>query len=185
MRCGFSRRDITPGKSMHMAGFDRRKDPSAGTLDRLEVCVLAMEDNQKNPFLMCLFDLLGTDSRLCAHMQEAISAQWDIPRERIWVGATHTHSAPTGHFSGNQSYDENYVNQLTVQALAAAAEALANMEAAEAAGAMAQATGVASLRNRGREGSEFPMPLPLFFLNNTILARISCHPTVLDEKNLR
>ena len=185
MRCGFSRRDITPDKSMHMAGFDRRKDPSAGILDRLEVCVLAMEDNQKNPFLMCLFDLLGTDSRLCAHMQEAISAQWDIPRERIWVGATHTHSAPTGHFSGNQSYDENYVNQLTVQALAAAAEALANMEAAEAAGAMAQATGVASLRNRGREGSEFPMPLPLFFLNNTILARISCHPTVLDEKNLR
>jgi hypothetical protein len=53
---------------------------------------------------------------------------------------------------------------------------------------MAQATGVASLRNRGREGSEFPMPLPLVFLEggegSLLLARISCHPTVLDERNL-
>ena len=185
MRAGFARRDITPDKSMHMAGFDRRKDPSTGTLDPLNVCVLALEDNQKNPFLMCAFDLLGTDSRLCSHIREAISSRMEIAPERIWVGATHTHSAPTGHFSGNQSYSETYVNRLTLQAVAAAAAALDAMQPVTAAGAMAQATGIASLRNRGREGSEFPMPLPLYFLGQTVLARISCHPTVLDEKNLR
>ena len=38
MRAGFARQTITPEKSMHMAGFDRRKDPSVGTLDGLEVC---------------------------------------------------------------------------------------------------------------------------------------------------
>lgn len=185
MKAGFGRRDITPDKSMHMAGFDRRKDPSAGTLDPLEVCVLALLDQQDNPFLMCVFDLLGTDSRLCTHIREAIATQLEILPERIWVGATHTHSAPTGHFSGNQSYDENYVNHLTRQAVSAAADALTDMQEAAAAGAMAQTAGIASLRNRGREGSEFPMPLPLVFLNNNILARISCHPTILDEKNLR
>ena len=185
MKSGFSRRDITPDKYMHMAGFDRRKDPSVGTLDPLEVCVLALTDQQDNPFLMCVFDLLGTDSALCSHIREAISSRCGIPRERIWVGATHTHSAPTGHFSGNQSYDENYVNHLTAQAVTAAADALADMQETTVAGALAQATGVASLRNRGREGSEFPMPMPLIFLENNILARISCHPTILDEKNLR
>ena len=184
MRAGFARQDITPDKSMHMAGFDRRKDSSTGTLDPLNVCVLAMEDNRGNPFLMCVFDLLGTDSALCTHIRETIASRCGIAPERIWVGATHTHSAPTGHFSGNQSYDKNYVNYLTVQAVAAAAAAMESMEPVTATGAMVQATGIASLRNRGREGSEFPMSLPLCFLGQNVLARISCHPTVLDEKNL-
>ena len=46
---------------MYMAGFDRRKDPSVGTLDGLEVCVLALEGQLGFPFLMCVFDLLGGD----------------------------------------------------------------------------------------------------------------------------
>ena len=188
MIAGFARRDITPDRSMSMAGFDRRKDPSAGTLDPLEVCALALSGVESTPFLMCVFDLLGTDSKLCVHIREAIASRLDIPAERIWVGATHTHSAPTGHFSGNQSYDETYVGRLTAEAISAAAEALAGMRPVTAAAAQSQATGVASLRNRGREGSEFPMPLPLIFLEGDerplVLARISCHPTVLDERNL-
>jgi hypothetical protein len=184
MKAGFGRRDITPHRSMNMAGFDRRKDPSTGTLDELEVQVLALADDREVPFLMCIFDLLGTDSTLCTQVRESISVHLEIPPERIWVGATHTHSAPTGHFSGNASYNKDYVNHLATQAVAAAAEALADLKPAAATGAMAQATGVASLRNRGREGSGFPMPLPLIFPGEHILARISCHPTVLDEKNL-
>ena len=188
MRAGFARRDITPDRSMGMAGFDRRKGTSTGTMDGLEVCVLALEDLCGTPFLMCVFDLLGTDSTLCTHIRQEIASRLEILPERIWVSATHTHSAPTGHFSGNASYDKNYVNHLTAQALSAAADAMARLQPATAAEAMTQATGVASLRNRGREGSEFPMPLPLMFLNREdrplVLARISCHPTVLDERNL-
>ena len=184
MKTGFGRREITPDRSMKMAGFDRRKDSSTGTLDALEVQVLALVDDREMPFLMCVFDLLGTDSAFCVHIREAVARELAIVPERIWVGATHTHSAPTGHFSGNASYDKDYVNHLTIQAVAASAEALANVKPAAASGAMARATGVASLRNRGREGSEFPMPLPLIFPGDHILARISCHPTVLDEKNL-
>ena len=188
MKAGFARRNITPDRSMAMAGFDRRKGTSTGTLDPLDVCVLALEDQQGTPFLMCAFDLLGTDSRLCIRIREAVASRLNISPERIWVSATHTHSAPTGHFSGNQSYDEDYVNLLATQAAEAAAEAMAAATPVSIAGALTQATGIASLRNRGREGSEFPMPLPLIFLENggkpLSLARISCHPTVLDERNL-
>ena len=188
MKAGFARRDITPECSMKMAGFDRRKDPSIGTLDSLEVCVLAFADQQGEPFLMCVFDLLGTDRQLCTHIQKSVSARLEIAPERIWVGATHTHSAPTGHFSGNQSYDENYVNFLAVQTASTAAEAMDNLYPATAASALTHATGITSLRNKGREGSEFPMPLPIVLLEtretSLALARISCHPTVLDERNL-
>ena len=188
MKAGFARRDITPEYSMKMAGFDRRKDPSIGTLDPLEVCVLVFADQQSKPFVMCVFDLLGTDRQLCTHIQKSVSARLEIAPERIWVGATHTHSAPTGHFSGNQSYAENYVNFLTAQAVSAATDAMGNLQSATAATALAQATGVASLRNKGREGSAFPMPLPIVLLETSeaslALARISCHPTVLDERNL-
>ena len=184
MRAGFARQTITPEKSMHMAGFDRRKDPSVGTLDGLEVCVLALEGQLGLPFLMCVFDLLGTDSNLCIHIREAVASQLEIPAERIWVLATHTHSAPTGHFSGYQSYDVMYVDYLTEQAVSAAVQAMENLQPAAVSTALAQATGIASLRNRGREGSNFSMPLPLVFLGEHVLARISCHPTVLDEKNL-
>ena len=188
MKAGFARRDITPKCSMKMAGFDRRKDPSQGTLDPLDVCVLALSDDREMPFLLCVFDLLGTDSALCTHIRQAIAADLGIKAERIWVCATHTHSAPTGHFSGNQSYDEDYVNHLTTQAVSAAAEAFAAMQCVNPAGTCTHATGVASLRNKGREGSQFPMPLPLVFLDNSetnlLLTRICCHPTVLDERNL-
>ena len=54
MRAGFARRDITPDRSMGMAGFDRRKDPSTGTLDPLAVCVLVFEDRRNQPFLLPL-----------------------------------------------------------------------------------------------------------------------------------
>ena len=188
MRAGFGRCNITPDKSMGMAGFDRRKDPSNGTLDPLDVCVLAFEDTKGAHFVMCVFDLLGTDSTLCVRVKEAVSARLGIDPVRIWVGATHTHSAPTGHFSGGQTYTEDYVNFLIAQAAAAAEAAVDDLQPVTPASALTQVTGVASLRNRGREGSEFPMSLPLVFLEGReappVLTRISCHPTVLDEKNL-
>ena len=188
MKAGYARRDITPDCSMTMAGFDRRQEPSAGTLDSLEVCVLALEDQRGCPFLMCVFDLLGIDSNLCTRIRDAVGAQLGIAAERIWVSATHTHSAPGGHFTGYRSYNEAYVNHLIAQAISAAVQAAENLQPVSTAATVAQVTGVASLRNRGRECSEFPMPMPLFFMNgcdmNLILARITCHPTVLDERNL-
>ena len=184
MRAGFARQNITPDRSMAMAGFDRRKGTSQGTLDPLDVCVLALVPGSGAAFLLCVFDLLGTDSRLCSQVKEAIASRLTVPQDRIWVSATHTHSAPTGHFAGGATYDNSYVELLIAQAVKAAEEAMADLRPVQAAGGSAKATGIASLRNKGREGSEFPMEIPLVSWNAFVLARISCHPTVLDERNL-
>lgn len=189
MKAGFASRNITPHQPMLMGGFDRRTAPSNGVLDPLAVCVLALQDDQGQPFLFCVFDLLGTDSALCTQVKKKIGSAHQIPPARIWVSATHTHSAPTGHFSGRESYQKDYVNLLLHQAAAAAAEALEHLEPVTSETADASAIGVASLRNRGRDGADFPMPLLAIHLKGQRrgywLTKIACHPTVLDEHNTR
>lgn len=172
---------------MLMAGFDRRKEPSVGTLDALYVSVLAMEDTQKQQFLLCSFDLLGTDRQLCEQVRAAIAAATGVDDGRIWVCATHTHSAPSHIYSGSATYDPEYVAFLVETAEKTAKEALADVSDAEPKLAGTHAVGVSSLRNKGREGADYPMPLHVTKLQraNDCLAFciFTCHPTVLDEKN--
>lgn len=187
MRAGFAKREITPNKSMQMAGFDRRTSPSTGMLDRLYVSVLAMEDSQEQRFLLCSYDLLGVDSQLCEQVREAMQNALGIDPSRVWISATHTHSGPTGFYYGRSSYDKEYVELLIEQAQESARAALADLQDAAPAISQTSAVGVASLRNQGRSGAAFPMPLRLTKLKRKedvlSFCIFACHPTVLDEKN--
>lgn len=187
MKAGFSQEPITPGYSMPMAGFDRRKDPSSGEWEPLYVRVLAMEDPQHQRFLLCAFDLLGTDHALCKSLKKQLSQQFSLPPQWIWILATHTHSAPSGHFSGKASYDADFVQKLHTACLTAAQRALQALSDAQVQWGWGTCTGVASPRTRTSDGGSYPMPLLVNKLRiggKTVdLLRISCHPTVLDEKN--
>lgn len=187
MRAGFARNEITPQKPMLMAGFDRRKEPSVGTLDALYVSVLAMEDAKNQKFLLCSFDLLGTDRQLCEQVRASITAATGVEDGRIWVCATHTHSAPSHIYSGGATYDPEYVGFLVATAASTAKAALSDLQDAKASLARTHAVGVSSLRNKGREGAEYPMPLYVTKLqradDSLAFCIFTCHPTVLDEKN--
>ena len=75
MKAGFARRVITPGTPMTLAGFDRRTAPAEGALEDLYVSVLALEDESGGRFLLCSFDLLGTDRALCKAVREGDSSR--------------------------------------------------------------------------------------------------------------
>lgn len=186
MRAGFARREITPAYSTPMAGFDRRTSPSTGTLDPLYVSVLAVDDGA-GVFLLCSFDLLGVDNALCAAVRARAEEKFGIPQSRIISGATHTHSAPGVHFAGRASHDSAYTARLIGETMAAAEEALADLRDCTLTFTGTSVTGVASRRNRGREGAQFPMPLLVFRFRRPddvlTLCRFACHSTVLDEKN--
>ena len=92
MKAGFGRMPITPQKPMTLAGFDRRTAPSQGALEDLFVSVLLLEDDIGGCAALCSFDLLGTDRTLCQKVRETLP----LPAERVWVCASHTHSAPRG-----------------------------------------------------------------------------------------
>ena len=104
MKAGFARREIIPEASVPMAGFDARKQSSLGVLDTLYVSVLALDDGRE-PFLFCSFDLLGAERRLCELFYREMSRRLGLRPERIWVSATHTHSAPSTVFSNADRYD--------------------------------------------------------------------------------
>lgn len=187
MKAGFAALDITPQTPLRMAGFDRREGYSQGTLDRLAVSVLALCGEDQKPFLLCSFDLLGTDHALCEKVREMVSLQINIDKERIWVGATHTHSGPSGIFAGKEGYDEAYTNYIAGQALAAAVQAVAGWEESRCCTALIGVEGVAARRDMGRADSASTMAVRLVrFARNygdILFYRFVCHPTVLDEKN--
>ena len=174
---------------MSMAGFDRRKNPSDGVLDELFVSVLALEDGEGKCFLACSFDLLGVDSQLCAKVREAVCAVASVAEDRIWVSSTHTHSGPSGIYHGGATYDADYVNHICAQAAEATVVAVADLAEATPKFAKTHAVGVSSLRNMGREGADFPMPLYITRLEREgdclEFCVFVCHPTVLDEKNTK
>ncbi len=187
MIAGFGRADITPTKAMFMAGFDRRKDPSTGILDPLYVSVLLLKDEQDQPFVFCSFDVLGVDSKLCEQVRTRIAKIVKMDSKRIWVSSTHTHSAPSHIFSTAQSYDPAFVAGLLDKVEEAAKLAVSDLAPYAPYVAETHAVGVASLRNQGREGADFPMPVHVTKLcrkdDSLSFCLFACHPTVLDEKN--
>ena len=186
MKAGFARRVITPGTPMTLAGFDRRTAPAEGALEDLYVSVLALEDAGGGRFLLCSFDLLGTDRALCKAVREALFPV--LPPERIWVCATHTHSAPRGAFSGGISQDDAYISSIVNACKAAAFTALENLSPVSALYGEGEVGGVASLRDVPREQAAFQMPLRILKLEghgySLPMVRFACHPTVLSENNL-
>lgn len=185
LKAGFAQRVITPAKAMTLAGFDRRTQPAQGTLEDLYVTVLALQNGEEAPFLLCSFDLLGTDRTLCEKVQQALP----LPPEQVWVCATHTHAAPRGAFSGGVSQDDDYIDSLVAACKEAAFAAMADLLPAQAFWGEATVEGVASLRDVPREQSAYAMPLLSFRLkrerDDIGFLRFQCHPTVLDESNLR
>ncbi|MBO4929516.1 MAG: hypothetical protein J6D61_03660 [Clostridia bacterium] len=184
LKTGFAKRPITPQKSMTLAGFDRRSQPAQGMLDELYVTVLALQNGEEAPFLLCSFDLLGTDRTLCEKVRQALP----LPPERVWVCATHTHGAPRGAFSGGISQDHAYIDSLVANCKAAAFAAMDDLLSAQALWGEATAEGVASLRDVPRTQAAYAMPLLSLRLkreNDTLhWLQFQCHPTVLDESNL-
>ena len=172
---------------MPMAGFDRRTGMSTGTLDELYVSALALTPDEGEPFVLCSFDLLGTDLALCRDVRAAVSSRLGIPDGRVWAGATHTHSGPSGIFRGRDNYCAEYCELLCARSSEAAERALRASAGVSVRTGVSSVPGVASLRDRAREQSRCDMPLLVTEFTGPgrriLLCRFSCHPTVLDERN--
>ena len=185
LKAGFARACITPHAPMTLAGFDRRTALSEGVLDDLYVSVLALQTGEELPFLLCTFDLLGTDRALCENLRRALP----LPPERVWICATHTHSAPRGAFSGGISQDDGYISLLINACKGAALSALSDLLPAEVLQSAGKIPRIASLRDVPRSQADYAMPLfALTFCrpaDRLRLVGIRCHPTVLDEHNLK
>ena len=93
-RAGTARREITPRGPIWMGGYAARKHPSEGVLQPLWAKALVLEDRQQARAVFVSLDLIGIDRRLADAVGERVLQKTGIPRERIVLNCSHTHSGP-------------------------------------------------------------------------------------------
>ena len=86
--------DITPREPIRLNGFSKRIQPSNGVIDPLYARALAIRDNQQRTALIITLDLLTIDKYIADRISDYVKKRYRIPRERIMINASHTHTGP-------------------------------------------------------------------------------------------
>jgi hypothetical protein len=136
-RAGVARLVITPEQPMWMSGFATRKHESEGTMHDLWAKALAIEDASGQQALFINTDLLGFPKELSDQIRDELENKYKLPRARIILSSTHTHSGPVLKDALYDIYPleeqhisaiEQYSSKLAEQIIALAGDALASME---------------------------------------------------------
>lgn len=123
---GYAREDITPLKSMPLAGYGNTdKRMSETVLDKLYVSCVAITDTQGETVLLLSLDTINSSQT--SQIRKKINEATGIPEDRIMVAATHTHSAP----DQSSKLAASFAEALPIKAMAAAKAALADRAESE------------------------------------------------------
>jgi hypothetical protein len=93
-KAGVATVDITPEKPIWLAGYGSRTKPSEGVLQKIHAKALAIEDETGARTVLVTADLLGFVKEVSDPIAERVLREYKIPRERLALNASHTHSAP-------------------------------------------------------------------------------------------
>ncbi|MEX2304377.1 MAG: neutral/alkaline non-lysosomal ceramidase N-terminal domain-containing protein [Bryobacterales bacterium] len=127
---------ITPQMPVWMAGYGNRDKPSQGVAQELHAKALAIEDPSGSRVVIVTSDLIG----FVNGVSEAIACQarerFELPRERLVLSSSHTHTGPTLGNSLRVMYDftpeqskavEDYTQYLQEQVVEVIGKAIANL----------------------------------------------------------
>ncbi|MCC6588707.1 MAG: neutral/alkaline non-lysosomal ceramidase N-terminal domain-containing protein [Bryobacterales bacterium] len=93
-KAGTAKVDITPTEPIWLAGFGSRTRPSQGVRHKIWVKALALEDETGAKTVLVTSDLLGFNRRMADVATREAERKYGIPRDRLALNASHTHSAP-------------------------------------------------------------------------------------------
>ncbi len=93
MKIGAASAEITPPLGLVMEGYESREGGASGVHDPLMVRVLVAEGGEATVALV-VADLIQMDEPLQALVAAEVGRRTGIPRERIQLAGTHTHSGP-------------------------------------------------------------------------------------------
>lgn len=93
-RVGVARVDITPAKSMWLAGYAGRKEPAKGTVHSLWAKALVFEDKSGNRAAIVTTDLIGLTREISDTVGKRVAKKTGIAREQILLNSSHTHCSP-------------------------------------------------------------------------------------------
>lgn len=94
MKVGAARTDITPPLGMELEGYGARVSGASGVHDPLHARALVVEGDDGTTVALVVTDLLQVLPRLQEAVAAQVLARTGIPRERLQLVGTHTHSGP-------------------------------------------------------------------------------------------
>ena len=128
LKVGYSKVNLTPSYSVSLGGYgDEDTRRSEGFVTYIFMTCIAVSSGS-DTFLLYTFDGLNAPKSIQDKMRASILNVVSIPTDHIFIGATHSHSAPVLNktFPGNdQYYDDFFAN-----AAKAAQEAIADQSPA-------------------------------------------------------
>jgi neutral ceramidase len=93
-----ARVDITPTESIWLAGYGDRTHPSEGVRQHIFAKALALKDDEGVVSVLVTSDLLGFPREVSEPIATRAKKQFGVPRERLVLNSSHTHSGPViGH----------------------------------------------------------------------------------------
>lgn len=92
-KAGAAKVAITPEGPIWMAGYDARTKPSEGVLQDIYAKALALQDDSGATTVLVTLDLVGVAPSITGPIVER-AKKMGIPRERLMLNASHTHSGP-------------------------------------------------------------------------------------------
>ena len=91
---GLAKQNITPEKTMWMAGYGARTKPAEGKLTDLWAKAIVLQDASGQRALAITLDLVGIDRELTRSICAALEKEHGLKREQIALLTSHTHSGP-------------------------------------------------------------------------------------------
>ena len=182
MKVGAAKVDITPPLGMQLEGFEVRLDGATGIHDPLFARALVAEGADGTTVALMVADLLQVDPRLQELAANEVLARTGIPRDRLQLVGTHTHSGPR---LAEPSEAERAIGHGIADAVTRAWEQ--RREAVAAVG-VGEVTGIgANRRPNGGPVDDRVMVTRFDDLDGQPIAthvNYGCHPTTLGPNNL-
>lgn len=181
-----------------MAGFAARTQPANGTSQPLHAKALAVEDARGRRLVVVTLDLLGVTGGMADRISTAVRTRHKVPRERLLLASSHTHSGPVVDAQLMVAYDVTPQQVADVEAYTAWLEQQIVHVVGEALKALAPATlhtgettaGFAANR-RVQYAPDGPVDhrVPLLRVDvggtpRAILFSYACHNTTLQATNV-
>lgn len=139
-RAGAAKVSITPRMPVWMAGYGSRDKPSQGVAQELHAKALAIEDPQGMRVVIVTSDLIGFVRDVTERIAVRAGQRFELPRNRLVVTSSHTHTGPTLGHSLHVMYDltpeqaqavEDYTQYLEDQVVDVIGKAIANLVPAQ------------------------------------------------------
>src|SRR2546430_5522670 len=190
---GAARIDITPDYPTRLTGYAVRKTESEGVEQRLWAKALAIGGDAEGPAILLTVDNCGVCANLIDEVAARLKKKTGIPRERIAVCSSHTHSGPCVQGfapnifamaipAGQQATIDRYSQELTDKLEQVALEALGDRKPARLTWNEGK---VGFARNRRTQGGPVDQSLPILCATSldgkvrAVVANYACHCTTL------